>query len=61
MKEKEFDKKKYDAKFIKTHYKQYAVRFNSETEKEIIDILENQSDKKNYIKTAILEFEKNYN
>ena len=48
-----FDQNKYINEFKKLNYKNYSFRFSLKNEKHIIDHLEKQKDKKNYVKALI--------
>lgn len=55
MAKKEFNQAEYINDYKKDHYKNYSFRFNLESEKEIIDFLEKQENKKKFVKDLILE------
>ena len=55
MKEKteKFNKNNYTKSYNKKIYKNYSFRLNKDTEKDIIDFIEMQSDKKNYFVSLV--------
>lgn len=53
MKKEEFNQKEYINQWKKDNCKQYAFRFNKELDKKIIQHLDKQEDKTNYIRTLI--------
>ncbi len=53
MEKKTFNQAAYVNEYKKKFYKQYAFRFSLKKDKAIIDHLEKQADKTNYIKSLI--------
>lgn len=52
-------KQDYDNKYIREHYKHYGLRLSIENEKDIIDYLDRQKNKNEYIKQLIVADKKN--
>lgn len=53
--EKTFNQSKYINEWKKANNKQYAFRFNKVTDKEIIELLDSQEDKTDFIRNLILK------
>lgn len=53
MREKKFDQNKYTAEWKKTHVKRVCIALNRNTDKDVIEKLENVPSKQGYIKELI--------
>ncbi|MCI6272658.1 MAG: hypothetical protein MR601_06925 [Erysipelotrichaceae bacterium] len=52
-KTEKFNKNNYTKTYNKKNYKNYSFRLNKDTEKDVIDFIEMQSDKKNYFVSLV--------